>query len=351
MYQLDLTDLSDEILAGQNPAIFLVSYYTSQVDAIAGTNALSVAEAQLYTTDADVDTIWVKVENSSNTIVPVCYAITTIEIDIERYPNPIIDTDNGVNTICVNYENDQVIRPLTLESGISNPSDYTFEWFEGTSTTVIGTDPNYIVNTAEASGATRSYTVKVTSISALGCSTTSEIFEVIQSGPAVVAAGTTGYTVTNAFSDNQIITVNIEGYGTYQYSIDDGPRQDSNIFENVSFGEHTIYVWDTEGGIAYSCEVLEINNVQIIDYPHYFTPNGDGIHDTWNIVGLSNQPTAKIYIFDRYGKLLKQISSTGDGWDGSYNGQPLPSTDYWFSVQYLEQNVSKEFKAHFSLKR
>ena len=351
VYQLDLTDLSDEILAGQNPAIFLVSYYTSQVDAIAGTNALSLAEAQLYTTDADVDTIWVKVENSSNTIVPVCYAITTIEIDIERYPNPIIDTDNGVNTICVNYENDQVIRPLTLESGITNPLDYTFEWFEGTSTTVIGTDPNYIVNTAEASGATRSYTVKVTSISALGCSTTSEVFEVIQSGPAVVAAGTTGYTVTNAFSDNQIITVTVEGYGTYQYSIDDGPRQDSNIFENVSFGEHTIYVWDTEGGIAYSCEVLEINNVQIIDYPHYFTPNGDGIHDTWNIVGLSNQPTAKIYIFDRYGKLLKQISSTGDGWDGSYNGQPLPSTDYWFSVEYLEQNVSKEFKAHFSLKR
>jgi len=351
VYQLDLTSYADEILAGQNPAIFLVSYYTSQVDAIAGTNALSLAEAQLYTTDADVDTIWVKVENSSNTIVPVCYAITTIEIDIERYPNPIIDTENGVNTICVNYENDQVIRPLTLESGITNPLDYTFEWFEGTSTTVIGTDPNYIVNTAEASGATRSYTVKVTSISALGCSTTSEVFEVIQSGPAVVATGTTGYTVTNAFSDNQIITVTVEGYGTYQYSIDDGPRQDSNIFENVSFGEHTIYVWDTEGGIAYSCEVLEINNVQIIDYPHYFTPNGDGIHDTWNIVGLSNQPTAKIYIFDRYGKLLKQISSTGDGWDGSYNGQPLPSTDYWFSVEYLEQNVSKEFKAHFSLKR
>ncbi|HEX9979873.1 MAG TPA: T9SS type B sorting domain-containing protein [Flavobacterium sp.] len=45
------------------------------------------------------------------------------------------------------------------------------------------------------------------------------------------------------------------------------------------------------------------------------------------------------------------MSSTGNGWDGTFNGQPLPSTDYWFTVQYSEQGVAKEFKAHFSLKR
>uniref|UniRef100_UPI0037510271 T9SS type B sorting domain-containing protein n=1 Tax=Flavobacterium sp. TaxID=239 RepID=UPI0037510271 len=84
---------------------------------------------------------------------------------------------------------------------------------------------------------------------------------------------------------------------------------------------------------------------------HYFTPNGDGYHDSWNIVGLANQPNAKIYIFDRFGKLIKQISSNGDGWDGTFNGQQLPATDYWFSVNYLEQTIEKQFKAHFSLKR
>uniref|UniRef100_UPI003751EC5E T9SS type B sorting domain-containing protein n=1 Tax=Flavobacterium sp. TaxID=239 RepID=UPI003751EC5E len=84
---------------------------------------------------------------------------------------------------------------------------------------------------------------------------------------------------------------------------------------------------------------------------HYFTPNGDGYHDSWNIVGLANQPNAKIYIFDRFGKLIKQISSNGDGWDGTFNGQLLPATDYWFSVNYLEQTFEKQFKAHFSLKR
>jgi gliding motility-associated-like protein len=115
--------------------------------------------------------------------------------------------------------------------------------------------------------------------------------------------------------------------------------------------EHTIHVWDTEGGIAYSCEELVIGNVNIIDYPHYFTPNGDGINDTWNIVGLDGQPNAKIYIFDRYGKLMKQISSKGEGWDGTYNGSLLPSDDYWFSVDYSENSTTKQFKAHFSLKR
>ena len=90
----------------------------------------------------------------------------------------------------------------------------------------------------------------------------------------------------------------------------------------------------------------------VIDYPKYFTPNGDGYNDTWNITGL-NQPDAKLYIFDRYGKLLKQISATdaSNGWDGTYNGNQMPSTDYWFSLQYTENNVAKEFKAHFALKR
>jgi len=353
IHRIDLTQYESAILNGQNPAVFLVSYYTSLADAQAGTGALTLAQAQAYETDPDTDTIWVKVENSSNSITPFCYAITTIDITVERYPNPIIGTANGVTTICVDYVTGNVIRPLTLNSGITNPAGYTFEWFENGSATPIpgATGPAYTVNTADATGATRSYTVHVTGTSALGCDTTSAPFDVIQSGPAVIPTGTIGYTVTNAFSSLQTITVTVEGYGTYEYSLDDGPRQTSNVFENVSLGSHVIHVWDTEGGIAYSCEELTINDVMVIDYPHYFTPNGDGIHDTWNIVGLANQPGTKIYIFDRYGKLLKQISASGAGWDGTYNGHLLPADDYWFTVDFMEQSVMKQFKAHFTLKR
>ncbi|WP_460576712.1 T9SS type B sorting domain-containing protein, partial [Flavobacterium koreense] len=91
--------------------------------------------------------------------------------------------------------------------------------------------------------------------------------------------------------------------------------------------------------------------VQIIDYPHYFTPNGDGINDYWNIVGLEAYPSLQINIFDRFGKLIKQISPASKGWDGTYNGNLMPSTDYWFTVKYPEAGVMKEFKAHFALKR
>ena len=113
-------------------------------------------------------------------------------------------------------------------------------------------------------------------------------------------------------------------------------------------GEHSVRVRD---GNTESCGDAAIAVIRVIDYPPYFTPNGDGIHDTWNIIGLEQEPSAKIYIFDRYGKLLKQISPQGAGWDGTYNGQPLPSTDYWFTVFYPEAGATKEFKAHFSLKR
>ncbi|NNT73267.1 adhesin, partial [Flavobacterium sp. IMCC34852] len=256
VFQLDLTQFNTAILNGQDPAVFLISYYHSQADAEAGINAIPLAEAQAYITQPDTDQIWVKVENSSNSIVPFCYALTTIDIEIERYPNPVIDTQNDVTTICVDFTTGEVVRPLVLESGIVNASDYTFEWYEDGNLIVGATGSTYTVNTSSPTGATRNYHVRVISNSDLLCETTSADFPVIQSGQAVIASGTVGYTVTNAFTDSQIITVTVEGWGTYEYSLDDGPRQSSNIFEGVSLGEHVIHVWDTEGGVAFSCEEL-----------------------------------------------------------------------------------------------
>jgi len=95
------------------------------------------------------------------------------------------------------------------------------------------------------------------------------------------------------------------------------------------------------------------NSLIVMDYPLYFTPNGDGFNDTWNITGITNQPAAKIFIYDRYGKLIKQLSPSSSGWDGTYNGQPLPTSDYWFTVEFIEpkDGALNQFKAHFTLKR
>ena len=113
---------------------------------------------------------------------------------------------------------------------------------------------------------------------------------------------------------------------------------------------HFITIRDVKGNT--SCGEVIIQSVQIIDYPHYFTPNGDGYHETWNVIGLENQLNARLYIFDRYGKLLKQLSTAGLGWDGTYNEKLMPSTDYWFRVEFIDNNLEwKEFKSHFTLKR
>jgi gliding motility-associated-like protein len=58
-----------------------------------------------------------------------------------------------------------------------------------------------------------------------------------------------------------------------------------------------------------------------------------------------------ISIFDRYGKLLIQLNESSFGWDGTFNGVPLPATDYWFTIDFEENSVKKSFKSHFSLLR
>ena len=184
--------------------------------------------------------------------------------------------------------------------------------------------------------------------SVTGCVSEPTTAEVIYSQQAVVT-----YQVSNYFSENQTITVIATGVttpnqnnGNYLYSIDYGPFQTSNVFTNVSSGWHYITVQDTNGCLDTTIQAF------IIDYPKFFTPNGDGQNDTWNIFSLRDvNPNAKIYIFDRYGKFIKQISPLGVGWDGTFNGEALPSTDYWFSVEYEEQGDAKVFRAHFSLKR
>jgi gliding motility-associated-like protein len=128
--------------------------------------------------------------------------------------------------------------------------------------------------------------------------------------------------------------------------LDNGPFQDSNIFTGVSSGDHNVYARDKR-----ECNTTPAFSIKITNYPKFFTPNGDGINDYWNIFNLSNQINAKIYIFDRFGKFMKQISTTGEGWDGNFNGSPATADDYWFVIKYEEQQINKEFKAHFTLKR
>ena len=108
------------------------------------------------------------------------------------------------------------------------------------------------------------------------------------------------------------------------------------------------------------CESGEVTSdpFMLVGYPKYFTPNGDTVHDTWSLVNVEGQSTALIYIFDKNGKLLKQLQPDGPGWDGTYNGQLMPSSEYWFRVEFGAPDTAgdepispRTFKGSFSLIR
>ena len=258
-------------------------------------------------------------------------ASLTIRVNVN--PIPQVSIADGV--ICVDAVTGYTFQTYELTTGLDE-SIYDFVW--------------YIDNVAQPNSNVSSFTASVVGIYGVEVTSTlancaSIVAEATVTATIPATALTT--TVSNAFTDNATIVVTVaDGTGTLLYQLDEGALQESNVFTGVSAGPHQITVLDSDG-----CTFLQ-ETVLLIDYPKYFTPNGDGINDTWNISGL-NQAQAKLFIFDRYGKLIKQlIPMDGEmGWDGTYNQQQLPSTDYWFTLDYTENGIAKQFKAHFSMKR
>lgn len=147
------------------------------------------------------------------------------------------------------------------------------------------------------------------------------------------------------FAEDSTIEIISSISGNYLYNIDGGAFQSSSIFTNVSAGIHHFTVTD-----IYGC-VLANFEKSIVKYMKVFTPNNDGVKDYWQIIGLQQLVDAKIYIFNRYGKLIKQLNSNDVGWDGTFNGNTLTPDDYWFKITYKdEQNNNQEFISHFTLK-
>ncbi len=344
--QFDLTPVTDvadlvpgsvqaEVLDGQDPAGYTVSYYASEADAALGQDPLPF----LYENLVNPQVIWARVDNDTEaadgTDSSICYAVAPVTLQVN--PMPSFDLEDSY-VLCVGTDGTEVIGAPVLDTGLTSP-DYEFEWtFNGT--VIAGADGGSYMPGAEGT-----YGVSVTDVSTslvTSCVGYDQA-EVIESGPPAVSAEV----LTDGFADLHVVEVTVAGDGSYEYSLDGGPWQDSPVFSDVSLGDHELTARDRNGcGLAST-------TVTVLDYPAFFTPNGDGYNDTWNIAGISAQGSAKIFIFDRFGKLLKQLDPTGAGWDGSYNGSAMPNSDYWFVVEYQEPSTgaSKEFKAHFTLKR
>ncbi|MBT8183675.1 MAG: T9SS type B sorting domain-containing protein [Eudoraea sp.] len=159
-----------------------------------------------------------------------------------------------------------------------------------------------------------------------------------------------GIVILDDLSDSNNVEFFVDGNGSYEYAINGGEFQDSSIFLDVPPGMNTVVINDKNG-----CGTSEPLPFLVVGYPKFFTPNGDGIHDAWNILGIETLNNPVVFIFDRYGKLLKQIDETTIGWDGTFNGQPMPSSDYWFRLEYERDEqgtmVANTIRTHFTLKR
>lgn len=258
---------------------------------------------------SSTNTIYVRVENEN-----ICYGSGTFDIEIEQFD---IEPNQDVLLCGTDQEG------TTLTSGIKNESNtsYTYLWSTGEMTSTINTTQEGI------------YFVTVTNDT--GCSATSTISVKKTELPGI----------KNIKVSNDIVEVIMNSNRSFEYSLEyDGNYQQSNIFKNVATGTHMIYVRNIDG-----CGVIS-QEVSVLAYPKFFTPNGDQSNDYWQIKGFGseNQINARISIFDRFGNLLAQIDPTSKGWDGNFNGQPLQSSDYWFRVSLADGRL---LRGHFTLKR
>ena len=129
--------------------------------------------------------------------------------------------------------------------------------------------------------------------------------------------------------------------GDFEYSADGIFYQSGNVLSSLEGGQYTVYVRARNG-----CGVDTAEHLHFF-IPSFFTPNGDTFKDTFDLKGIEFFASNEVYIFDRYGKLLKSSKNLPFKWNGTFNGQLLPSSDYWYIIIIEGQR----FAGHFTLKR
>lgn len=173
------------------------------------------------------------------------------------------------------------------------------------------------------------------------CEATDEFYLMVSQRPEIISVDSISY--------NQRDVVVSGGSTPYTYWIDENVAAASpnSLFNKVSYGEHMAYVIDDAGCSAAAPFFVKAPGISI---PIILSPNGDGVNDFFNTEIIREAyPTAVVKIFDRYGKLLVTYNGADEGWDGTYNGSPMMSTDYWYEIEVKELN--KTFTGHFTLMR
>lgn len=315
MYGFNTAAIESQILNGQTGLV--VSYFDQ-----AGRPIPSPLPNPLNTISQNITAV---VQNPLNGTCPA-----SVQIPFVVRATPKISL-LGSDLIC----SDDPSFTITINAALvddSSPSNYSYQWYLDGNPILGGTNYNLIINTEGV------YMVDVTS--ALGCIKT-RIIDVTASEIAQIQE-----IRISDLSESNTLEIIATGNGDLVYTIDDLEAfQSSNFFTDVPMGIHQVYVKDING-----CGIVGPIEIYVLGIPRFFTPDGDGVNDIWNLKGSSDNfnKKAEILIFDRHGKFIHQQFGNEPGWDGNYNGRQLPSDDYWYVITLEDQRV---LRGHFSLKR
>ncbi|MBF61578.1 MAG: hypothetical protein CMP05_06220 [Xanthomarina sp.] len=165
-------------------------------------------------------------------------------------------------------------------------------------------------------------------------------------GTITISELTSGNSYTITYIHNSVTeTLSITADASGNYII---TGLESGIYNSILVTENVTGCQDDLGQVIVECfdQGLPCFKTKLV-----FTPNGDGINDYWNLIISSNACDYIVYIYDRYGKLLKTLSPENNKWDGTFRGYNLPSNDYWYVVEYKIDDKKYTYKSHFALKR
>ncbi len=307
---------------------------------------LNVREGEIYY-------LYINNYNTNFDEEPESFVLTFTGTSVDEDQNSALDCTLrdeflGFDIVACEGDPDIVLNALNSPAGpnIANVT-WTVDWDDdGTIDEVLADGPDETEYTVSSPNSGRYYVSIETNQATI---ITDDILITFYGAPELDEVRVIDDLVHSDQTDPYNVEIIPVGDGNYEYAINGGEFQDDPIFHDVPPGLNTVVINDKNG-----CGTSDPEEFLIVGYPKFFTPNSDGVHDNWTVYGVEELTNPVVYIFDRYGKLLKQIN-VNVGWDGTYNGRDMPSSDYWFRLEYERDDegilVAKSVRRHFSLVR
>ncbi len=351
----DFDAKSNAIIANSGGAFSLAThsfeYYRSANDAALQTNQIVAPyNDDLFGNNSDV---YVRVSTIGTN---ACSGIGQFKVFVNERPIPQGNTSPVY--LCVNnpIDNPQDITiDLNANTGVITD---TYQWFLNGNLITGATSAIHKANVAGTYyvEAYRAYQNNIADASDNSSCTGYNTFTVVESNKALIISTDITDNLDNPLKN--MLAVKVAGIGDYEFALNStsisnfikGTDNFSITFNNVTPGLNTVYIRDLNG-----CGITSSQKLSFLFFQRHFSPNNDGVLDTWRILGIHNNfyTSARVEIFDRYGKVVALLTDpNGQGWNGTFNGKKLSSNDYWFNavLEDINGNIRKE-TGHFSLLR